>query len=459
MAVEVWARNPFNYVREVAEARLLNSVWDFGVIKKREIDPLKILDLHYSSTDIFRTMIVNSGKGATELRRGSTMDRPFARYPVWDYERHTMEELEEMLATPVGDHTRAAEDDRTPEDERPVLGQEHRVVVTNLPIVSSGIGRKIIREIDLLQQEYQDAIIHVHNLYSYRVMFGLSFKSVDLDFRTPAAQKKVYLPNGKEMHHEQTVKVPQWITLLGYKPVDLQVPRNRCLYNIESARWAAKHFKEAIKFRSKRSPSMELPDPDALHHKPVEIAAKTPVTNGGVANGKDRLYCNLCSVQDSCKYYREGSVCTVPDSEPARLSRFFNTRDPDAIITGLGSLLGAQANRVERGVEDEDLTGELDPEVSKAINSLFNNGVKLAKLLNPELNGKGPQVGVFVGSGGAASVQMGSANQLTASIVAQLESKGIAREDITPEMIQTVLDPDATGRVLEAATVEAEEDD
>jgi len=136
-------------------------------------------------------------------------------------------------------------------------------------------------------------------------------------------------------------------------------------------------------------------------------------------------------------------VCSVPDSEPVKLASFFNTRDSDTIISGLGALLGKQAERLERGMEDEEWGEELDSEVSKLINSLFSNGVKLAKLTNPELSG-GTRVGVFVNGGQGAQVAVGSsASQLTASIVRELEEKGIPREDITPEMISQVLDPNA----------------
>ena len=64
-----------------------------------------------------------------------------------------------------------------------------------------------------------------------------------------------------------------------------------------------------------------------------------------------------------------------------------------------------------------------DPEVTKMMNSLFKNGVQLAKLLNPELNGKGQSVTVSVGGGHTAGVF--SPQQLTGKIIAELEAQGI----------------------------------
>ena len=45
----------------------------------------------------------------------------------------------------------------------------------------------------------------------------------------------------------------------------------------------------------------------------------------------------------------------MPGSEPAELAKHFKTRDSDQIIDGLGTLLALQANRLDRGVADEQM--------------------------------------------------------------------------------------------------------
>jgi hypothetical protein len=78
-------------------------------------------------------------------------------------------------------------------------------------------------------------------------------------------------------------------------------------------------------------------------------------------------------------------VCIVPDSESQELAQFFKTRDSETIIEGLGTLLAVQSRRLQVGLLDENAEGELNPEVTKIVNTLFDRGVKLAKLVNPDL--------------------------------------------------------------------------
>jgi hypothetical protein len=93
---------------------------------------------------------------------------------------------------------------------------------------------------------------------------------------------------------------------------------------------------------------------------------------------------------------------------------------------------------LERGVSEENMYGELDPEVTKIANQLFQNGSKLATLLNPALKG-GPRVQVNVGAGAAATVSASTPHQVLGAIVRELESRGIKREDITPTMVGNLL--------------------
>jgi len=441
MTIETWWRNPRAYIREIVEVRHPLIVWDKGSLVKHRIDPVKFLDLHIPTDMHYRMLIVgNTEQGCAEVTRGGDPEKPEAVYPVWSAEEESLETLEEIIQYPAGEDPETCEDEACPRAYRPVLGQEHRIIMTDIPKLTTGPGRKLVRMVAELQEEYPDVILHLHATYSWKAMFAHGLRSIDFDGRTKAAKGTVSLPNGREIRYQQAGAHPQWINLLGYKAVDLSIPRNRCMYNMKSALWAAKHYDENLKFKTRGWTAVDAHTPTASL-TPVET--KTSKSVNLAYKPGDKFTCDTCSVSDACKYYRQGAVCSVPDSEPVKLASFFNTRDSDTIISGLGALLGKQADRLERGMEDEEWSEELDPEVSKLINSLFSNGVKLAKLTNPELSG-GTKVGVFVNGGQGAQVAVGSsASQLTASIVRELEEKGIPREDITPEMISQVLDPNA----------------
>jgi hypothetical protein len=438
MATEVWYRNPSNFVREMVEVGVHQVAWDRGILVKKTIDPYRWAQLYFSKTFPWRALLIGE-QGAAELRDGHDQSSPFAVYPVWEYGQD-FDILEEIVEQPVGHDMEICADKSLPVDERPVFGQPHRVVIIGQPSASTGPGRRFLRQLSELQTENPDCIIHVHGLYGYRPAFGLGFRSVDIDPRTTAQKGKVILPPGKEMTYEQAAaKAAQWITLLGMRPVDLKVPRNRCMYNIRSAEWAGQHYNENIKFRVKGDSA----DTPTLAADPKPQTVNATKVGSSTAKVDDKFLCNTCSIQNECKYFRRGAVCSIPGSQPASLAKYFKTRDSDMIIEGLGTLLAAQSRRLEQGMEEEDQFGELDPEVTKILNSLFTNGVKLAKLVNPSLNG-GPKVGVFVNAGnGARAVAATDPQSLTARAVAALEAQGIARDKITPEMIMGLLDPDA----------------
>jgi hypothetical protein len=436
---EVWFRNPQNYIRELVECRATRIAWDRGMLTKRRIDAYKHADAYFTNAGIsdWRILLVGE-QGSAELCKGHNVDEPVGVYPTWTG-GESLELLEEMMQYPIGDDAEACNDPNVPTDERPVSGQEHRVLVTELPSQATGPGRALMRKLKELQEDYPECILHIHGIYSHRINFGLGFGSADVDPRTNASKGRVTLPSGKEMIAEKTIGCPQWVTMLGMRVVDLKEPRNRCIYNIKSALWAGEHYMENIKFKSTGD---GVANPD--DKKSLPITTTSHMSKSLTPKAGDKLQCDTCSLQIGCKYYRQGSVCSVPGSEPAELARYFKTRDSDTIIDGLGTLMAAQTRRMEKGMSDEELYGELDPEVTKIMNQLFTNGVKLAKLVNPALNG-GPKVQVNVGSGGAAAVGASTPNQIIGAIVRELEARGVKRENITPEMVQGLLTEMAGG--------------
>lgn len=422
---QIWFRNPKNYIRQVVEVDHRLLVWDRGVVIKNRIDPWQFNNLYYGGDKQWRTMIVGT-LGTVEITEDHKEDNPAAVYPTFTY-GEPLSQLEDIMASNVGEDPIACAAPDIPVNQRPVLGQEHRVVVTEIPDARMGTSRVFYREVRELQEEYPECIVHLHGSYNFRTIFGMGYQSGDYEPRTYAAKKMIALPNGKVIKVDRASQFQQWVNVLGMSVSDLKVPAERCIFNIRSCIWASSNYDKDLKFKSQGDVGV---NPSAPVHKPGEVGR---VYSGTPKKG-DKITCNTCSLANSCKYFRVDAVCSLPASETATLAKFFNSRDSDTIIAGLGTVLGAQAERVEEGRRLEQLMGDLDPEVSKQLNSLFNNGVKLAKLVDPSLTK--PAVSINVGNG--AQVAGAPPNAIMSDVIRSLEARGIAREDITPEMIAGV---------------------
>lgn len=455
MPTEVWFRNPSNYIRELVECGVGNVAWDRGILVKKAIDPMKHAELYFGKAIPYRLLLVGP-QGTAELRPGRGADDPVAVYPTWTYGEST-ELLEEIISRPVGQDLQYCSDKTVSPDERPVYGQEHRVVITDLPPSNRGAGRKILTMLKELQEEYPECKIHIHGLYSWKVAFGMGWSAADVEPRAAAQKGKVHLMSGQEMTYERVQSNAKWVTALGFKPADLAIPRNRCMYNIKSAMWAGENYDRLFNFRTRAS--SETPDistPDA-NYQPAET--KSSFTKKVTAKEGDKIVCDTCSLQTECKYQRSGAVCTVPDAEPAPLANYFNTRNAELIVQGLGTLVAANTRRLERGMQSEEAFGELDPEVTKLIGSVFQQGVQLAKLLDPNLRGSAVKVQIGVGQGGQAQVAVAAAtpHELIGGVVRELEARGFTRDQITPDLVKSVLtsstNPESVTRAIEGHIV------
>lgn len=434
MGTQAWFRDPHSYVREMVEARVGNVAWNRGALVRRKIDPVKHAELYFGGASIDWRVLAIGEQGAAEWRPGDTTEAPSAVYPVWRYE-DPFSLLEELVEQPVGEDKEICATEG-PADEIPKFGQEHRVVITDLPASNLGAGRQILRMLRILQEDNPKCIIHLHGAYSWRVAFGYNLGAADVDPRFGAQKGRVCLPQGKEVPFEHLYQNVQWATVLGFAPSDLATPRNRCIYNIRSAVWAAENYGSLNAFTTRRGGRVDTTSSDA-EHEPNQT--KDPVAGHLKKKEGDKVVCNTCSVQDKCKNFRDGSVCTLPNAETKSLASKFGTRDAEEILDGLGALMATGAHRLERGLRLEAEDGDIDPKVTTILNSLHAQGVTMAKMLDPSLRG-GAKVQVNVGNGGqAAIVTQASPQQLVAGIMRELENKGIPRADITSEMIKNLL--------------------
>jgi hypothetical protein len=443
----------------LVEVGACNVAWDRGLLVKRGIDPIKHAELYFGSASFDYRILCIGSQGTAEYTRGRTWDNPVAVYPTWEYGEDSII-LEDMLDNPMGEDEVACNDMSVPPDERPVFGQEHRVVLTALPEASRAQGRAFFRYLKTLQEDYPHVIFHIHGLYSWRFAFGMGFGSADIEPRAAASKGRVHTPAGTTENWERMVSKPQWAAALGFKPSDLSVPRNRCMYNIKSALWAGQNYNELFKFKTRGGGTGDYTSSDKDHVPAVSNGS--PITKGKAQDG-DKILCDTCSLQNNCKYFRSGAVCSVPGAEPIKLSRMFKTRNADDIIDALGTLASAGASRLERQMQIEEAIGDIDPEVSKMMGQVFDQGVKLAKLVEPGRFSGGAKVQVNVGPGGAASVSASNPRQLVASTVQALVAQGVPREKITAEMIQGALEgmvnPDRQQKAIQGSVLEVKDEE
>jgi hypothetical protein len=461
VSTETWFRNPHLYIRELAEEGITNIVWDRGFLVKRRINPTQHAEIYFGKGIDYRLLLIGE-QGTAELRPGYDLENPYAVYPTWDYS-HDIADLEDLLANPVGRNEEHCSNKKVRPDERPVFGQEHRVIITGIPNATLGSTRKFFLDLAELQDDYPDSIIHIHNSYSYSLLFGLGLRSADIEPRTAAAHGKVVIPAGRTLLYERMPKYQKWVHLLNMRLPELAQPRGRCIYNIRSAVWAGKHYTQQFRFKTRQATDRILYEIDISS---PDLVYKQPQTAGYIAANKkvkpgDKYVCDTCSLQLQCKYFREGAVCSVEGAEPTQLAKYFKTRNADQIIEGLGTIMAIQTRRLEKGLSEENITDELDPNVTKLLAQIFDQGTKLAKLIDPNLRG-GTKVQVNVGAGtGATEVTMGSPRQFIASVVAGLEAQGIARADITPELVQNAItgmqSPDTAMRAIEGTVISSKE--
>ena len=410
MKPTIWVRNPEYCVRECLEVGISSYIWDEPYLLKKGMDHLAFMRLWCAGMD-WRSLVVNDeSETAIETRA----DEMTLKHEVWTYGQ-PITKLEEKV--------------------KKVAHTGRMVIIMRLPSMKTGIGKNFMRLLDEIQQDYPDSIIHIHALYSWSLLFGMDWRSVDIEPRAAARGGTIHMPNGKRVRHTRATEMPEWVSVTGMRVRDLELPRNRCIFNLRSALWAAENYKETPKFATKFVPR----GPFSKKSRSKRIFFHLVEPEDG-----DKLLCNTCSLTDNCRYYREGAICAVPDSEVADLATYFNTRNADAIIEGLGELLSTQAARLQRGMNHESNSddGELDPAVTNLFDKMFKNGERLAKLINPALAKPGLQINVANIGAGVTPTSLTGENikpAVMAAIVGELEAMGYARHEITPELIEELL--------------------
>jgi hypothetical protein len=435
---EVWFRNAGLYIQQLAEIGTHNVVFDRAYAAKRRINPRAFCTLYFGVNAHWRALVI-AEQYTTLYEAGS--NEPQAVYPTWSAKYGTWSGLRKLILKPWSQREELYDVTR-PKEQIPSKRQQHIIVITDIPNLRDKIGSIFIDDLSQMQADYPDVTFFIHGLYSYRAMFGLNFKMVDVDSRTHALKGQIFHPGGKLIYPEDLYANQYWAQILGFQVTEIRrVPANKCLYNIKSALFAGSYFKTLKKFAVRKSNGgvdWNTPRMEAYIKENNVIFTKRLVTRPG-----DRLVCDDCSLWLSCKLYREGAICAVPNSEMKKVAELFGTRDAQDIIKGLTKLTQVNVERIESALADE-ATSENEgpnPALNKLMADTFKMGHELLKIVDPSQRAGKPAVNVNVGAGGGTVeiTQGGDERTMVAQVYKLLEARGYARDEITEDLVKFTL--------------------
>lgn len=390
---------------------------------------------------------------------------------IWDFKEDGVDDLLEMMSVDSLYYEGLSGSERKEIEGTFVVGQQRKVAVV-CPVASASAFWVMLSKAHGMADDACDlhymARFQNTNLLStqFGKMFGGLFSSVSV---RPNG-KTITMPNGGDCQTDVAFErkgLSDWLELVGFdlESVTLSGPlgvRNRRALSITSALWASRNWDDSSRLeKPPDDPEWSAlvatvgASPAVLDEVPIATSAirKKRGASPEVSLG-DMIACNSCSLFDRCRLARAGAICTLPESDMGELASFFKTRDAQQVIDGLGLLLAKQADRVEAAMAAEDVAGAdeaetLRSDVTKMIHGLFDRGAKLAQLNDPRLKG-GPAVQVSLTQNAVGQIGAGSPQQLAAGVVAELESRGVQRKDITPELIASTLgmDDDVTEAVV-----------
>lgn len=458
-----WLTNPFSCLVDAVSEGFTRFVFQRERLRQRRLHPHTHVRRHFLGTQTNPTFMIVDRLGASVHDLFTRAEKPLAVYPVWSFTEDSAR-LRKLLAQPyyeIFTGSRSSASAHTP-----VEGQDHKVVLIDFPNMQSNLGRQRVLDIANMIEDFQNVKVHASGLRAYSTAFHYNWDSFDYDPTFNTRGTRLILPNGVVLDswdmskRDQLVEYRDWIHLLGFSVSDFPDHRKTILYNMRSLRWAVNHYEHGMAVKFRYSPSIEETalKYDEFGHILADDKHFTSRRRRMKVGKMDKVLCDACTLKPACKIAREGAVCTVGGAFTVSLADMFGSRDVARVIDGLSAVVRKQADRVEKAVEGED-PDDPNPEVTRQLNSLFKNGVMLAKLLDPSLNGKGTTVNIN-NHNQVAAVGQANPQQMVAAAVRALEDQGIPRNEITPDMLRTLLAGMANvpaPQAIEATAVEFEE--
>lgn len=460
--IDLWLRDPRKYLRLALAEGFRKFTWHFPVAFNKRIELMSSLRLESIGYTGVQLMIVDDS-GSAEYSVFSDYDKPTAVYPTWNAREDDPDQLIWLAENYVGGNLLMCTDESVDVHMRPVLGQKHRVVIHRLPQVLSEEFKSTLEFLRHAVQDYPDCEFFVSGLDNFSYVFGMGFQAVDIRPKsvmdTGGYGKIIVLPTGKQLKsgvsYEFDKRYADWFALVGWNQAQLVDVEDYTRYNLTAINWASRYYSTITPFTWSKSRDRKLPIGLAtIDDKSFVLPAarRRLMRNlGMMANEADKFKCDACILHNTCMLYREGSVCVVMGSDGLDIAHQFGTRNVDSIIGALGKLVERQAERLQDAQAAEDVSGELDPEVTKMYKTVFDQGVKLAKLIDPNLNGSKVQVNVGVQGNAAVQVASSDPRQMVATIMAEFESSGFRRDEITSDMIKGALTAMAGDKSMQQA--------
>lgn len=471
MMTDLWFRNANSAMAVCAAEGVSRLTWTRQHLGRLKMDGILFVRQFYMHTAVRPKIMLIGIQGSAEYTMFSKLTEPIAVYPTWSGKHDDWDDLRAMVDNPVGEDLKRCTPGRLPQALTPVYGQKHRIVIHNNPSANTGVGKIFFNKLAQFQTDYPDVELFLNGSKSFSTMFGLRFRACDFGLSDLGDRNlEMALANGMVIDLdrktirtsspvERLMQHEDWVRLMGLTTPEVMRDQNkRFALRIRSAKWAAKHWSDNLRFfRNDRNVHPDQIDVAENEYYPPESKRIVLRPKQFSLAEADKILCNRCRIQVGCRFYRADSICGVIGSEMNELEKHFDSRNAGRIIDGLAKLTQMQARRLENTLQQESAGTEINPEVDKQINALFNNGVKLAKLVDPNLAGPGTKIQINNGVPGAAQVVASSnPKQMMASIVEALEMQGIPRDKITPEMVAGVLksmSANTEQQAIEAAAV------
>lgn len=449
---DIWWKNADKYINEIREnAGTFNCLWHSNYTHRRNLNPQAFLNMHLGSTVPWRSLVIHHWYDIAVMHTNESPRKSVAAWPIWSATLNAFSMLEDFVKNPISQREEYYSPDRK---FKPSRNQEHCVVIMGIGDSKTRYWRGVIDRLADLQEKNPQVKFLICDLVSFGALFGKRFRAIEADPLTSVTHwGKITLPSGKVIPYNtpELQEKSYWLNVIGFDFNDLQNEQkwfNMVAYNICSYEWARRYYLDLARHTGRgvgpggknsidwRSPEVKdfLTSDKLIFTGPQQAHNRKPT---------DRIACSSCSLWAACKYFRDGSVCSVPGSEMEEVARMFGSRDANDIINAMGRLMKLNTERIIEARNNERNSGELDPELTKVISNTMNNAEKLAKLRNPELNGK--QGGVTVNNNINQSLPGGTGAGSTITpavamhVVAQLEASGVKREDITEELVQEYL--------------------
>lgn len=453
MATELWLRNPQRSIRQALTEGVERFVFDQALLNHRRQSAHAFMREHFSGAGLNPEFIIVGDQGARLHNLFTEFANPLAVWPVWTF-GDDLEVLEQYLQAPHGEDVLLCTDEEIESSVRPVYRQPHRVFIAGIKNPHLPVVAKQIAEVRALCNDYPEAETHLTGAQAFSLLFGWGWNSVDWSADPLRVNGTIQFPNGWVLgfaDREKWDMYSDWVELVGWsmkKTSRLELVN----FHLRSVKWAAENYTSDARYKRRFSPtSTELEGlaPSQMRSLTMQktanwrrartVAARAlPMYES--ADG-DKALCNHCVLRTSCNLARADMVCAIEGTEMGELAKYLGTRNTDSIIEGMLKLLSVQADRMEDALVDERNNGETSPEVTRQMNSVFKNAGVVAKLIDPNLNGKGTTITnqTLNVHGSPTAVSMTDPRQVMSAIVKELEQAGIPRNEITMDMIKGIL--------------------